>query len=551
MFHDGDADWAVPGVPRDVVTEAPTAPDLHALEAAVEQVLATLPAHLPPDVALDRAGRLLRVQERLRAAALTAVEDVEERDLWAGAAAGSTRTWLRSQPCGDTGQLAAVRALKERPHLRSAVADGRVSLRTALTVARVLARVPGSVEADQLEAVLVDGLGDLLSVWTGAVCLEPTPEQEAVFEARRARVRAVVGATLADSWCGPAERLEPAFLLAAEVLAPAEVAPGLELLADALQPEAALDDVAQQCFRDRSTVLRKLSSGMWSLRATLLPEAGQVLYDQLQAERGGAEPEPPARKGGLEDVFGPVPHGDTAAEAPHDASTRPAAGDEPEGMTEPTAAAGADDAGGPDAELLGQAGPGVPPTWRGRAVEGPPMATPEQRDHDAFARLLLGVQRGRNGKSRAPARALVSITARLDTLEGRLGAPPGTLHTAAGPVRLSSATVRRHMCGGQLAAVLLDVAGRPVTASGEHRHATRRERRAMRAAWGSTCAVNGCTLTGVVPHHVEPFNLSGQTRLADLAPLCEHHHHDVHEGHKTLRLRDGRRIDDRGWVSAA
>lgn len=39
-----------------------------------------------------------------------------------------------------------------------------------------------------------------------------------------------------------------------------------------------------------------------------------------------------------------------------------------------------------------------------------------------------------------------------------------------------------------------------------------------------------------------------QTRLRDLAPLCEHCHHDLHEGHATLRLRDGRLIDENGWV---
>ncbi|MCW2606286.1 MAG: hypothetical protein JWO60_979, partial [Frankiales bacterium] len=61
--------------------------------------------------------------------------------------------------------------------------------------------------------------------------------------------------------------------------------------------------------------------------------------------------------------------------------------------------------------------------------------------------------------------------------------------------------------------------------------------------------VNGCTLPGTIPHHAEPFWKSRQTKLADLAPLCEHHHHDVHEGHKTLRLRDGRLLDEWGWVT--
>ncbi|MGI8535929.1 MAG: hypothetical protein ACR2K2_05405, partial [Mycobacteriales bacterium] len=42
-----------------------------------------------------------------------------------------------------------------------------------------------------------------------------------------------------------------------------------------------------------------------------------------------------------------------------------------------------------------------------------------------------------------------------------------------------------------------------------------------------------------------------QTRLRDLAPVCTHCHHDLHEGHATLRLRDGRLINDHGWVRPA
>ncbi len=67
-------------------------------------------------------------------------------------------------------------------------------------------------------------------------------------------------------------------------------------------------------------------------------------------------------------------------------------------------------------------------------------------------------------------------------------------------------------------------------------------------------AIAGCTRTDTVPHHVIPWWLSGLTRLHDLVPLCTSCHHDLHEGHRTLRLRDHRLIDDHGWtttVSAA
>jgi hypothetical protein len=76
----------------------------------------------------------------------------------------------------------------------------------------------------------------------------------------------------------------------------------------------------------------------------------------------------------------------------------------------------------------------------------------------------------------------------------------------------------------------------------------RAERRALRARWGPHCAVDGCTHTRTVPHHAVPWWLSHLTRLSDLVPLCASCHHDLHEGHRTLRLRDQRLIDDHGWV---
>lgn len=97
--------------------------------------------------------------------------------------------------------------------------------------------------------------------------------------------------------------------------------------------------------------------------------------------------------------------------------------------------------------------------------------------------------------------------------------------------------------------MIVDAAGRPVGASGTHRNATRRERRALHAQWGG-CAIAGCAqpFNRTRPHHVIPWWLSKITRLRDLVPVCEHHHHDVHEGRRTLRLRDGRYISPIGWA---
>jgi hypothetical protein len=73
----------------------------------------------------------------------------------------------------------------------------------------------------------------------------------------------------------------------------------------------------------------------------------------------------------------------------------------------------------------------------------------------------------------------------------------------------------------------------------------------MHARWGIYCATAGCGSTDTVPHHVRPWAKHGRTTLEDLVPLCKGNHHDLHDGRRTLLLRDGRRIDENGWVTDA
>lgn len=604
MSGSGAADaWAAPGVPFSRSAAADTAPDLTALVAAVEGALAADPALLAPGAAVVRAEGLLAAQERLAAAALRAVADVDARELWRERAAGSTRTWLRTLPCGEGGQLTAVRLLADRPLLARALEDGRLSLRTVVSVGRELARVPAHVDPEQVEAVLVDGLGDLLGVWAGAACLEPTAAQEAEFDRRREELAAAVRAGLENCWSDVAGQLEPAFVLAAQVLAPAEVVAGLGLLVDALQPEVDADALGEQEFRSRGLELRKLKRGGWSLRAHLTDETGQLLYDELSVRvrkhpgQERAEQDAQARAAaarGCELVEDVVGHHDVDACGPRPADVEPVL-DVAEAHEDDTAAAvalaqdvpadetcgrddgqsavgdeaaedeaygdeateddGAPDDGGvddseADVHLFGVAGPGEPVDPTDTAVQGTPIGSRDQLWHDALHRLLADLGGGRPG-SQVPAPARLTIVAPLSALEGRAGAPPGVLRTAKGDVPLTGSRLRRYGCGGLLYAVLRDAQRRPVGASGQHRDATARERRALHAAWGRLCGVAGCGLPGDVPHHAEPFWKSGETVLKDLVPICEHHHHDVHDGHKTLRLRDGRLLDEWGWVTAA
>jgi len=54
----------------------------------------------------------------------------------------------------------------------------------------------------------------------------------------------------------------------------------------------------------------------------------------------------------------------------------------------------------------------------------------------------------------------------------------------------------------------------------------------------ATCSHPDCTVTidDCRIHHLRPWSQGGTTDLTDLAPLCEPHHHLVHEGGWTLAM---------------
>jgi hypothetical protein len=511
----GASGWSWPGR-RDVAgPAAPPVPDIAAvaLVEAVDALLAQDVPALPGPLALERCRTVLRSVERLGVVTADALSDVGARELWATDGAGSLSGWLRQQPCGDGGRSVRARRLAEHAHVRAALAGGALGVAAADVLCKALADLPESTADAQVAGVLSGAVPDLLSRWTARNALDPPGD--AVADARAAHLQQVLDDGLAATGLRPADRLEPAFVLLGQALAPTLLASQLQVLVDALQPEQ-LAAAEQQAHDDRSLVLRKkkLEPG-WRLRGELTDEVGARLQAELDAR---AE----AR---------------TRAEA---ALRRAAAGD--------TGAA---------ADAFGTVGPGTPGTGPGsfsapshdQVLDGPPLLSDDQLAHDLLGELLDDLTGLRRPGVAEP--AVITITADLEALEGRFGSLPGTALLPTGPTSISVTALRRAGCDSRLNAVLLDAARTPVGASGTHRHATERERRAMRARWGHYCAGNGCASTRTVPHHVRPWWKTGRTELGDLVPLCKGNHHDVHDGHRTLRLRDGRLIDENGWAEEA
>ncbi len=164
------------------------------LVLAVERLLGKVPAELTEPQALDRLRTLIVCGEQLHAARLAAVRDADLRQLHILDAAGSTRGWLRNQLGGEDGQLSCARRLALRPRVQEALAGGQVSVRGASQLCAVLNKVPAQVDEALLRAVLVDGVGGLLQLYTGGLVLDDavTPD----LPGRESRGRAGPGRLL-------------------------------------------------------------------------------------------------------------------------------------------------------------------------------------------------------------------------------------------------------------------------------------------------------------------------------------------------------------------
>ncbi len=499
---------------------------------AVERLQAEAASALPPQAALERLRVLMTARERLAAVALEAVHDGDVRELYALDGAGSLRGWLRAQPSGDDGQLSLARRLVLRPLVAQALSSGVIGVKVAGQLCTALDKVPAEVADELVAAILVDGVGGILQVAQGG-----RPDR-LLTEAELAQRQADAGelAQAADRVeLSPVDRIEPGLVLLARRMSPQLLGTALRQLVSAVLPDGSDAEPTDPYFLE----LRPLMDGDWDLRGLLDPATGAALVEELARRQQDTDERQAARDAvhlRLKRLFGLPDQAADFAQA--------------SGGADDVEAGRAADLALFDACLAEVQDPGYP-CRTGRFV-----SVGRQR-HDALATLLQDAREtdsdvATGATSSAPSPAALTVTCSLASLLGEPGAVPGLLHRPGlPPVPLPAATLQRLGCDSILSAVLTDAAGHPVGAAGSHRSATLRERRALRTQWGPTCAVQGCSNTRTVPHHVVPWWLAKQTVLKDLAPLCEHCHHDLHEGRRTLRLRDGRWIDERGWARQA
>ena len=106
-----------------------------------------------------------------------------------------------------------------------------------------------------------------------------------------------------------------------------------------------------------------------------------------------------------------------------------------------------------------------------------------------------------------------------------------------------AATAQRLCCEAILTAVIVNPDGTVDRICQEQRTAGRQQRR-MLAAMYDSCVHPHCQVpfSQCRIHHVHWFSRGGKTVLANMVPLCETHHHLVHEGGWNLTIDAGRRI---------
>lgn len=126
------------------------------------------------------------------------------------------------------------------------------------------------------------------------------------------------------------------------------------------------------------------------------------------------------------------------------------------------------------------------------------------------------------------------------------GRHAATLAETADSTAVPVPTIQRLCCEAIIQAVIVQPDGTVDRLCAEQRTANRRQRRMLEAMY-STCAHPQCEVpfTACRIHHVVWWTEGGKTVLANLLPLCEPHHHLVHEGRWNLEIDEHRAVT---WI---
>ncbi len=487
-------DQALSMPPLNPSLPVPLAMVVAGLRAMAEQA----PADIPGAQALLEAQVLLVQTDVMKALSLARIADVDNRQLHALDDSPSTSAWVAEQQTSmPRSDVALARKLDRFPLLGDRLTSGGLSLQGGVLLARALDSLRPHVDRPhgQIDGQPSDEV--LPAVVIDGVTSLVAQARGGLADDDPALIRLVTELTdiAAQPW-PELRRLEAAFLVLARCVEPQQLKPALDELAGALLPNV-LARAVEDAERERGVDLHRKDDGSgWSVRGDLDLECGELLQTALTA---AMETDP-------DNVF------DTAV----------------------------------DQELRAQ---GLDPYLDGCVVR----RSHRQRRHDGFKlalrRLLDSGALGVRGKH-APH---IAVTISEATLHDRPGALPGRATSGAiWPARL----VRRVLCESAITRFVLSLGHRVVESSHTERTLKPHERRIKQVETGGLCQAAGChkgSHSGhrLIPHHVTAYAVGGTTSLEDTVLFCDVTHHDLHEGKKTIRLKDGRVVGPTGWVKSS
>jgi hypothetical protein len=172
-----------------------------------------------------------------------------------------------------------------------------------------------------------------------------------------------------------------------------------------------------------------------------------------------------------------------------------------------------------------------------------------QRAHDALRNLLQRYLDAGLAGSHNKTPVGITVTVPADRIEGRPGALPAV---GGSGQRIPVSRLRQWWCDAAVTALVVSRGLIPLGITHTQRTLTAQERRASRVQHRGGCSGPRCCapfdpLVNLVPHHVRPYATYGRTSLAETIWVCPKLHHDIHHG-RTVQLRDGRHLNEHGWV---
>jgi hypothetical protein len=511
MFDDGldgtDAGWspaASVARPRPAPVAAPQeAPaDVLRLRTALSALSLVDPVELPGAVALAEARELLAARAQLDALLLRRLGDVDARRLHQLDASPTTTSWVRAQDSAvEPSTITLARRLNRLPALDEAVQSRSLSTDAAARIAMALTKlrplvdrpdglIDGQPGEATVTAVVLDGVADLLFQALGGL----SDDDPRVSELRDA---------LSEVSCAPTSqlaRLEAAFVLLAQHLPGGHLPGALGRLVDALLPNELEKRAAKAADAAQLTLRPNADGSGWLLRGELDLETGELAHTVLTAM----------------------------------------AATDPDNPTDTSAAEQLRSSGWEFGDPIPDSLPGAPQPWQAPRSRG-------HRMHDALKLALRAILDSGELGLRDKVAPHLGVTLGLSTLHRDPGAKPAV---GASGLALPLSLLQKWWCDASVTRYVLGLGHRVVETSHTSRTLKAHERRIKHLETGGHCQGAGCTRgpgRRLIPHHPDAWANSGTTSLGDTVLLCDHDHDALHRG-QTITLKDGRRLNERGWV---